>query len=80
MSDVQMFWSSCAECVEFLSQRRSGGVLMEFAVNTVELLTSCDISSKKGSGNGVVWCSSGPRDNRVKWLGNKKKKKNNRKV
>ena len=46
---------------------------MEFAVNTVELLTSCDISSKKGSGNGVVWCSSGPRDNRVKWLGSKKK-------
>ena len=29
MSDVQMFWSSCAECVEFLSQRRSGAVLME---------------------------------------------------
>ena len=29
MSDVQMFWSLCAECVEFLSQRRSGVVLME---------------------------------------------------
>ena len=29
MSDVHMFWSSCAECVEFLSQRRSGTVLME---------------------------------------------------
>ena len=29
MSDVQMFWSSCAECVEFLSQRRSRAVLME---------------------------------------------------
>ena len=29
MSDVQMFWSLCAECVEFLSQRRSGAVLME---------------------------------------------------
>ena len=29
MSDVQMFWSSCAECVEFLSQRRSGAVLMD---------------------------------------------------
>ena len=24
-----MFWPSCAECVEFLSQRRSGAVLME---------------------------------------------------
>ena len=29
MSDVQMFWSLCAECVEFLSQRRSGAVLVE---------------------------------------------------
>ena len=29
MSDVQMFWSLCAECVEFLSKRRSGAVLME---------------------------------------------------
>ena len=29
MNDVQMFWSLCAECVEFLSQRRSGAVLME---------------------------------------------------
>ena len=29
MSDVQMFWSLCVECVEFLSQRRSGAVLME---------------------------------------------------
>ena len=29
MSDVQMFWSLCAECVEFLSQRRSDAVLME---------------------------------------------------
>ena len=29
MSDVQMFWSLCAECVEFLSQRKSGAVLME---------------------------------------------------
>ena len=29
MSDVQMSWSSCAECVEFLNQRRSGAVLME---------------------------------------------------
>ena len=29
MSDVQMFWSLCAECVEFLSQRRNGAVLME---------------------------------------------------
>ena len=29
MSDVQMFWSLCAECEEFLSQRRSGAVLME---------------------------------------------------
>ena len=29
MSDVQMFWSSCAECVEFSSQRRSGAVLMD---------------------------------------------------
>ena len=28
MSDVQMFWSSCAECEKFLSQRRSGAVLM----------------------------------------------------
>ena len=24
-----MFWSLCAECVEFLSQMRSGAVLME---------------------------------------------------
>ena len=29
MNDVQMFWSSCAECVEFLIQMRSGAVLME---------------------------------------------------
>ena len=29
MSDVKMFWSLCAECVELLSQRRSGAVLME---------------------------------------------------
>ena len=29
MSDVQMFWSLYVECVEFLSQRRSGAVLME---------------------------------------------------
>ena len=29
MSDVQMFWSLCAERVEFLSQRRSAAVLMD---------------------------------------------------
>ena len=29
MSDVQIFWSLCAECVEFLSQMRSVAVLME---------------------------------------------------
>ena len=29
MNDVQMFWSLCAEYVEFLSQMRSGAVLME---------------------------------------------------
>ena len=29
MSNVQMFWSLCAECVEVLSQRRSGAVMME---------------------------------------------------
>ena len=29
MNDVQMFWSLYAECVEFLSQMRSGAVLME---------------------------------------------------
>ena len=29
MSDVQTFWSLCAEGAEFLSQRRSGAVLME---------------------------------------------------
>ena len=29
MNDVQMFWSLCAECVEFSSQRRSGAVSME---------------------------------------------------
>ena len=29
MRDVQMFWSLCAKCVEFLSQRRSGAVLTE---------------------------------------------------
>ena len=29
MSDVKMFWSLCAECVEFLSHRRSGAILME---------------------------------------------------
>ena len=29
MSDVQLFWISCAECVEFLSQRRSEAVLVE---------------------------------------------------
>ena len=29
MNDVQMCWSLCAECVEFLSQMRSGAVLME---------------------------------------------------
>ena len=29
MNDVQMFRSLCAECVGFLSQMRSGAVLME---------------------------------------------------
>ena len=29
MSDVQMFWSLCVECVEFLSQMRSAAVLTE---------------------------------------------------
>ena len=29
MSDVQTFWFLFAECVELLSQRRSGAVLME---------------------------------------------------
>ena len=29
MNDVQMFWSLCAEYIEFLSQRMSGAVLME---------------------------------------------------
>ena len=29
MSDVQLFWFLCAECVEFLSQMRSGAVLIE---------------------------------------------------
>ena len=29
MNAVQMFWSLCAEYVEFLSQMRSGAVLME---------------------------------------------------
>ena len=29
MNDVKMFWSLCAECVEFSSQMRSGAVLME---------------------------------------------------
>ena len=29
MNDVQLFWSLCTECVEFLSQMRSGAVLME---------------------------------------------------
>ena len=29
MNDVQMFWSLFAECLEFLSQKRSGAVLME---------------------------------------------------
>ena len=29
MNDVQMFWSLCAECVEFLSQMRSGAILIE---------------------------------------------------
>ena len=29
MNNVQMLWSLCAECVEFLSQMRSGAVLME---------------------------------------------------
>ena len=29
MSDVQMFWSLCEECVEFLSKRRSGAVLIK---------------------------------------------------
>ena len=29
MSNVQMFWSLCAECIEFLSQRRNRAVLME---------------------------------------------------
>ena len=29
MSDVQMFWSLCAKCVEFLSQMRTGTILME---------------------------------------------------
>ena len=29
MNDVQMFWSLCVECIEFLSQRRSEAVLIE---------------------------------------------------
>ena len=29
MNVVQMFWSLCAECVEFLSQMWSGTVLMD---------------------------------------------------
>ena len=29
MSDVHMLWSLCAECIELISQRRSGAVLME---------------------------------------------------
>ena len=29
MNDVQMYWSLCAECAEFLSQMRIGAVLME---------------------------------------------------
>ena len=29
MNDVKMFWSLCAECVEFSSQMRSRAVLME---------------------------------------------------
>ena len=29
MSDVQMFWSLCAECIGFLSQTKSGTVFME---------------------------------------------------
>ena len=29
MNNVQMFWYLCVECVEFLSQMRSGAVLME---------------------------------------------------
>ena len=29
MNDVQVFRSLCVECVEFLSQMRSGAVLME---------------------------------------------------
>ena len=29
MNDVQMSWSLRAECVEFLSQMRSGAILME---------------------------------------------------
>ena len=29
LTDVQMFWPSCAEYVEFLSQKRSGAVLIE---------------------------------------------------
>ena len=29
MNDVQIFWSLCAECIEFLTQMRRGDVLME---------------------------------------------------
>ena len=29
MNDVQMLWSLCTECVEFLSQTKSGAVLMD---------------------------------------------------
>ena len=29
MNNVQMFWSLCAECIEFLTQMRRGDVLME---------------------------------------------------
>ena len=29
MNDVQLFWSLFAECEEFLSQMRSGAILME---------------------------------------------------
>ena len=29
MSDVKIFWSFCAECVELFSQKSSGAVFME---------------------------------------------------
>ena len=45
MNDVQMFWSLCAECVDFLSQRRSPAVWISLVSWCFELSQPQKITS-----------------------------------